>query len=205
MTTGDVLVYVNGECVLGFSHQEIIELFQSIPVGSQVAVEVCRGYPLPFNLEDPNNEIHTTVAVTMPPTSKTSTTLTPSGVGGSGPVVQSKGGYARDGSGNLYDDTSGTEDSGSIFAIPVAQQLMTIRIAKGPLGFGFTIADSTYGQKVKQILDRPRCKNLAEGDILVEINGIMVKDLTHADVVQVLKTCPLDAESNIVIQRGGIP
>ena len=53
------------------------------------------------------------------------------------------------------------------------------------MGFGFTIADSAYGQKVKTILDRPRCKNLQEGDILVDINGINMRVMSHADVVQV--------------------
>ena len=64
-------------------------------------------------------------------------------------------------------------------------ELMTVQITKGAMGFGFTIADSAHGQKVKTILDRPRCKNLAEGDILVDINGIDMRVLTHAQVVQV--------------------
>ena len=71
------------------------------------------------------------------------------------------------------------------------------------MGFGFTIADSAYGQKVKQILDRERCLNLIEGDILVEINSTRVKDMTHADVVRVLKECPKGQASLIVVQRGG--
>lgn len=53
------------------------------------------------------------------------------------------------------------------------------------MGFGFTIADSAYGQKVKTILDRPRCKNLQEGDILVDINGINMRHMSHGEVVQV--------------------
>ena len=72
------------------------------------------------------------------------------------------------------------------------------------MGFGFTIADSAYGQKVKQIMDKGRCQTLQEGDILVEINQIKVKDMNHADVVRVLKNCKRDIASQIVIQRGGI-
>ena len=41
-------------------------------------------------------------------------------------------------------------------------EYLTIPIVKGTMGFGFTIADSVYGQKVKKILDRGRCKNLME-------------------------------------------
>lgn len=64
-------------------------------------------------------------------------------------------------------------------------EYLTVQITKGAMGFGFTIADSAYGQKVKTILDRPRCKNLQEGDILVDINGINMRIMTHSDVVQV--------------------
>ena len=81
-------------------------------------------------------------------------------------------------------------------------EFLTIPIVKGTMGFGFTIADSSYGQKVKKILDRPRCKNLQEGDILIDINNISVRGTTHAQVVQVLKDCSMGQEANIMVQRG---
>ena len=64
-------------------------------------------------------------------------------------------------------------------------EFLTIPIVKGITGFGFTIADSAHGQKVKKILDRDRCKNLMESDILVNINDINVRNMCHAEVVQV--------------------
>ena len=73
------------------------------------------------------------------------------------------------------------------------------------MGFGFTIADSAYGQKVKKILDRPRCKTLQEGDVLIEINGKSVRGMSHSEVVQVLKECTRGSEANISIQRGLLP
>lgn len=78
-----------------------------------------------------------------------------------------------------------------------------MNIVRGAMGFGFTIADSSYGQRVKQILDKTRCKNLMEGDVLLEINNNNVKDMSHAEVVQVLKDCPKGDETTIVVQRGG--
>lgn len=39
-------------------------MFQNIDPGRTVYLEVCRGYPLPFDPNDPNTEIVTTVAVT---------------------------------------------------------------------------------------------------------------------------------------------
>ncbi len=66
LSTGDVLVYVNDTCVLGFTHHDMVSMFQSIATGDLVALEVCRGYPLPFDPDDPDTEIVTTVAVTSP-------------------------------------------------------------------------------------------------------------------------------------------
>ena len=82
-------------------------------------------------------------------------------------------------------------------------EFLSICIVKGAMGFGFTIADSAYGQKVKKILDRQRCKNLMEGDILVDINSISVRNMCHGEVVQVLKDCARNQEATVTVQRGG--
>ena len=63
---GDVLVYVNDTCVLGFTHHDMVSMFQSIAPGETVSLEVCRGYPLPFDPNDSNTEVVTTVAVNAP-------------------------------------------------------------------------------------------------------------------------------------------
>lgn len=60
---GDVIVYVNEKCVLGYTHNDMVTVFQSISPGETVYLEVCRGYPLPFDPNDPCTEIVTTVAV----------------------------------------------------------------------------------------------------------------------------------------------
>ncbi|VDP13765.1 unnamed protein product, partial [Onchocerca flexuosa] len=53
---GDVLVFVNNECVLGSSQAHACLIFQSIGVGELVTLQICRGYPLLF---DPTNKIVT--------------------------------------------------------------------------------------------------------------------------------------------------
>lgn len=63
---GDVLVYVNDKCVLGYTHHDMVSVFQSISPGETVRLQVCRGYPLPFDPNDPNTEVVTTVAVNAP-------------------------------------------------------------------------------------------------------------------------------------------
>lgn len=62
--SGDVLVYVDGQCVLGFTHQDIVSSFQGIAIGQSVDLELCRGYPL--HPDDPNTEYIVTLAVTLP-------------------------------------------------------------------------------------------------------------------------------------------
>ncbi|KAG7478463.1 hypothetical protein MATL_G00080890 [Megalops atlanticus] len=47
MAAGDVIVEINGTCVLGMTHAAVVQMFQSIPVNQYVAMVLCRGYPLP--------------------------------------------------------------------------------------------------------------------------------------------------------------
>uniref|UniRef100_A0A8C6YAS8 Membrane associated guanylate kinase, WW and PDZ domain containing 2 n=1 Tax=Naja naja TaxID=35670 RepID=A0A8C6YAS8_NAJNA len=57
METGDVIVYINEVCVLGHTHADVVKLFQSVPIGQSVNLVLCRGYPLPFDPEDPANSV----------------------------------------------------------------------------------------------------------------------------------------------------
>lgn len=47
LQVGDVLVRINGISVLTYSHRKVVDLFQSLPLDSDVVIEVRRGYPLP--------------------------------------------------------------------------------------------------------------------------------------------------------------
>ena len=44
---GDVIIRVNGISVLNYSRQKVADLFKGIYSGTEVKIEVCRGYPLP--------------------------------------------------------------------------------------------------------------------------------------------------------------
>lgn len=224
---GDVLVYVNDTIVLGFSHQDVVNMFQGITIGEKVTLEVCRGYPLPFDPNDPNTEIITTVAVTLPEANSTPTTNTSSYSTGYNNLSRSEGDglnvtarsiksmpdLSRTGSherqhvsqrNKSFDELNNeSTDNFSILPNGNKPEIIAVKIVKGTMGFGFTIADSVYGQKVKQILDKQRCQYLLEGDVLLEINQYKVKDMSHNDVVKVLKECPTGTASDIIIQRGG--
>uniref|UniRef100_A0A8D9A780 Membrane-associated guanylate kinase, WW and PDZ domain-containing protein 1 n=1 Tax=Cacopsylla melanoneura TaxID=428564 RepID=A0A8D9A780_9HEMI len=197
LQTGDVLVYVNDKCVLGYTHHDMVSVFQSISPGETVQLEVCRGYPLPFDPNDPNTEVITTVAVNAPDHDNTSERH----------LYMSANDFT-DQSVKSMPDLYASEKmvklerpSSTDLILESDSEYLTIPIVKGAMGFGFTIADSSHGQKVKKILDRQRCKNLAEGDILIEINNLNVRNMCHGEVVQVLKDCQRNLEANIIVQR----
>ncbi|GAB0090029.1 membrane-associated guanylate kinase, WW and PDZ domain-containing protein 1 [Sergentomyia squamirostris] len=211
LQTGDVLVYVNDICVLGFTHHDMVNVFQSILPGETVPLEVCRGYPLPFDPNDPNTEVVTTIAVdginSDPEKARILMDLNMDGnynfLDMSDPV--SPGAIGGQSVKNPLARLQGDHDH---FFTPKAEnepEIHHISIVKGGMGFGFTIADSAYGQKVKKILDRQCCKDLQEGDILLAINSIGVKQMSHNEVVQVLKDCPKSQEAILKVQRGFHP
>ncbi|CAH2060572.1 unnamed protein product, partial [Iphiclides podalirius] len=82
---------------------------------------------------------------------------------------------------------------------PGRELVLTLR--RGAAGFGFTIADSVHGQKVKKVLDRSRCAGLREGDLLLQIGDVDVRHAPHQHVVQVLKDCPALHETTLRVWR----
>ncbi|CAG7721513.1 unnamed protein product [Allacma fusca] len=222
LRTGDVLVRVNGRCVLGYTHQEMVSMFQSIAPGEEVHLEVCRGYPLPFDPADPNTEIVTTVAVApiatpdggeKRPMVWTGRPSTPDSLAHSAhslpELSADRPGYGRSNNARpasvdlLLDSPSHPRSDKMMSKYPVMEPaiFLTVGIIKGGAGFGFTIADSVAGQKVKKVLDPSHCGGLEEGDRLIAIDGIDLRGLSHTQVVQVLKDFPLGKEASLTIQR----
>ncbi|XP_065406761.1 membrane-associated guanylate kinase, WW and PDZ domain-containing protein 1 isoform X28 [Chrysemys picta bellii] len=213
METGDVIVSVNDTCVLGHTHAQVVKIFQSIPIGASVDLELCRGYPLPFDPDDPNTSLVTSVAILDKepiivngqenydsPASHSSKTGKVNGLKEQRPSSPAE--VSSNGSHGYPNDTVSLASS-----IATQPELITVHIVKGPMGFGFTIADSPGGggQRVKQIVDSPRCRGLKEGDLIVEVNKKNVQNLTHNQVVDMLIECPKGSEVTLLVQRGGLP
>ena len=212
---------VNDTCVLGYTHAQVVKIFQSIGIGSMVNLELCRGYPLPFDPDDPNTSMVTSVAITenkepiivngqeshnnydSPPSSH--------GSHGSNHLANNGGGgMALNGLPRPHSPSSASEAAGSegqtlASSIATQPELITVHMEKGDKGFGFTIADSPGGggQRVKQIVDYPRCRGLKEGDIIVEVNKKNVQTMSHNQVVDLLSKCPKGTEVTMLVQRGG--
>nr|UDP83074.1 MAGI2 [Scophthalmus maximus] len=234
MDTGDVIVYINDICVLGTTHADVVKLFQSVPIGQSVTLVLCRGYPLPFDPEDPSGAA--------------SASLTPIGLEHRPLVVNGRSSYDPyleylslssqlppqalaqvgghhpgdthlDGS-SLPPTTPGSasaltphEDNVSMASSGTAgvagataqgAELLTVTMVKGMEGFGFTIADSPTGQRVKQVLEpgSQAASGLIEGDLILEVNQQPVAAAGHGRVVEMLKECPVGAEATLLIQRG---
>ncbi|XP_009995319.1 PREDICTED: LOW QUALITY PROTEIN: membrane-associated guanylate kinase, WW and PDZ domain-containing protein 1 [Chaetura pelagica] len=213
METGDVIVSVNDTCVLGHTHAQVVKIFQSIPIGASVDLELCRGYPLPFDPDDPNTSLVTSVAILDKepiivngqenydsPASHSSKTGKVNGTKEARPSSPAE--VSSGGPHGYPNDTVSLASS-----IATQPELITVHIVKGPMGFGFTIADSPGGggQRVKQIVDSPRCRGLKEGDLIVEVNKKNVQSLTHNQVVDMLIECPKGSEVTLLVQRGGLP
>ncbi|XP_068015647.1 membrane-associated guanylate kinase, WW and PDZ domain-containing protein 3 isoform X2 [Melanerpes formicivorus] len=206
---GDVIVDINGSCVLGHTHADVVQMFQLVPVNQYVNMTLCRGYPLPDDNEDPVVDIVTaTPIINGPPVTKgdvcvASQDLIPGTVvldqnGKMGPMLVN---------GRLNGPSMDTAEQRISLASSGASQpeLVTIPLIKGPKGFGFAIADSPTGQKVKMILDSQWCQGLQKGDVIKEICHQNVQSLTHLQVVEVLKQFPVGAEVPLLILRGGPP
>lgn len=206
-----MIVSVNDTCVLGYTHAQVVKIFQSIPIGSMVDLELCRGYPLPFDPDDPNTSLVTSVAI----------------VDKEPIIVNGQESYDSPSSHGSHNGTASepprplspahepTPDSSQeqrfagdavtlASSIATQPELITVHMEKGDKGFGFTIADSPGGggQRVKQIVDYPRCRGLREGDIIVEVNKRNVQNLTHNQVVDLLSKCPKGSEVTMLVQRG---
>lgn len=200
---GDVIVDINGTCVLGHTHADVVQMFQLVPVNQYVNMTLCRGYPLPDENEDPvaANSTINGQSITKGDSCVITQELIPGTV-----VLDQNGkpchilvnGRLNGPSTDLSEQTSSVSSSGCSQA-----ELVTISLIKGPKGFGFAIADSPSGQKVKMILDSQWCHGLQKGDIIKDIYHQNVQNLTHLQVVEVLKQFPVGAEVPLLILRGG--
>ncbi|XP_068852220.1 membrane-associated guanylate kinase, WW and PDZ domain-containing protein 3 isoform X1 [Aphelocoma coerulescens] len=203
---GDVIVDINGSCVLGHTHADVVQMFQLIPVNQYVNMTLCRGYPLPDDSEDPVVDIVTaTPVINGPPVAKGDTSVSSQDLVAGTVVLDQNGKMLVNGRLNGPSMDSAEQRVSCASSGGSQPELVTIPLVKGPKGFGFAIADSPTGQKVKMILDSQWCQGLQKGDVIKEICHQNVQSLTHLQVVEVLKQFPVGAEVPLLILRGGPP
>ncbi|XP_038147152.1 membrane-associated guanylate kinase, WW and PDZ domain-containing protein 3-like isoform X1 [Cyprinodon tularosa] len=215
MASGDVIVEINGTCVLGKTHPEVVQMFQSIPINQYVDMVLCRGYPLP-----PDVDLESDDPLPPPPPPPATQPLHGGEVVTAVPLINGqpllvKGDVLHGSSQELHYVTTDASGRPVVAALPNGRQpeqgatgmlqpeLVSVPLVKGPGGFGFAIADCPLGQKVKMILDAQWCRGLQKGDVIKEINRQNVQTLSHAQVVDILKEFPVGSEVNVLVLRGG--
>uniref|UniRef100_A0AAR2KET7 Membrane-associated guanylate kinase, WW and PDZ domain-containing protein 3 n=1 Tax=Pygocentrus nattereri TaxID=42514 RepID=A0AAR2KET7_PYGNA len=183
IASGDVIVDINGTCVLGKTHADVVQMFQSVAVNQYVDMVLCRGYPLPEDAgasDDGTSDI-------VPPMQD----------------VQPRGPEVAASPQEPHYPLNGRYPDNPAESTLLQPELVSVPLVKGPGGFGFAIADCPLGQKVKMILDAQWCRGLLKGDVIKEINRQNVQTLSHAQVVDILKELPVGAEVNVLVLRGG--
>ncbi|XP_054639271.1 membrane-associated guanylate kinase, WW and PDZ domain-containing protein 3-like isoform X2 [Dunckerocampus dactyliophorus] len=220
MASGDVIVEINGLCVLGKTHPEVVQMFQSIPINQYVDMVLCRGYPLPPDVDlDSDDPLP---PPPPPPTNQPQQALHGGEVVTAVPLINGqpllvKGDVLHGSSQDLHYVTTDSSGRPVVATLPNGRQgelgesaasmlqpeMVSVPLVKGPGGFGFAIADCPLGQKVKMILDAQWCRGLQKGDVIKEINRQNVQTLSHAQVVDILKDFPVGSEVNVLVLRGG--
>lgn len=207
-------------CVLGKTHPEVVQMFQSIPINQYVDMVLCHGYPLPPDVDLNNDD--PLPPPPPPPASQPQQALHGGEVVTAVPLINGqpllvKGDVLHGSSQDLHYVTVDASGRPVVAAIPNGRQgdcgevatsmlnpeLVNVPLVKGPGGFGFAIADCPLGQKVKMILDAQWCRGLQKGDVIKEINKQNVQALSHAQVVDILKELPVGSEVNVIVLRGG--
>uniref|UniRef100_A0A1A7WSN5 Membrane-associated guanylate kinase, WW and PDZ domain-containing protein 3 n=1 Tax=Iconisemion striatum TaxID=60296 RepID=A0A1A7WSN5_9TELE len=207
---GDVIVDINRACVLGKTHSDVVQMFQSIPINQYVDLVLCRGYPLPEDSSS-SEEASGSLIASMD-ASPSPSTSTPQNVPDGGalsrqtvsvPPMTNGGRHHLPHPQQQQQNLPLTLNQEGPDPTLLQPELVSVPLVKGPGGFGFAIADCPLGQKVKMILDAQWCRGLLKGDVIKEINRQNVQTLSHSQVVDILKDLPVGSEVNVLVLRGG--
>lgn len=171
MASGDVIVDINGACVLGKTHADVVKMFQSIPINQYVDMVLCRGYPLPedsSSSEDASAGRGTSKDSSPSPSTPQDLHCTvPDAAGGTLPrqtaavAPMTNGGrhhhhhhhhtHPHQQQQHHHHQVPHSPNQDGPDTTLLQPELISVPLVKGPGGFGFAIADCPLGQKVKMI------------------------------------------------------
>lgn len=173
---GDILISAVGVSVAGMQHTDIARLFSTFAVGDRVRLTFARStYVVDANLVPDeylfSNGTNGDMAVAVKHPS------------------------------NLYSVEQNLASQNHHILVNQEYELITVTLKRGDQGFGFTISDSVAGQRVKKIQNNELCSNLKQNDILISIDGQDITRLTHKEVVEQLKNCPVGRDVSLTVKR----
>lgn len=200
-----------------------MDVFQSIKPGETVTLDICRGYPLPFDPNDPNTEVVTTIAVdglNLNTEKKSQHLLSNICLNNDNYLSNSSNKAPGEGniSGlNIHDEKNNIQiasetdqnhhvDGGVLdtsgFILMKKPEIYIFPVVKNSLGFDFTVKESPLGPRIQKIFDHGYCiSELEDGDTLLAINDIPVNNRPYIEVLQLLQNCPKSETTRIKIQR----
>ena len=158
--------------MLGATQDEACRILRSVPVGAPCTIQVCRGYALVL---DPTNKVRTADRFHLADASKHSP-----------PPLQIN-------AETIYAPATSHQTRNS--------ETSQIAICKSSKGFGFTITDSPQGQRIKSILYPDQCRNLNEGDLILQVDGQNAQAMSHGQLVRILQELPIGYQTQIIVAR----
>ncbi|KAL5267351.1 hypothetical protein ACHWQZ_G004409 [Mnemiopsis leidyi] len=194
LLAGDILVKVNGQIVSNLTHSGVVQLFKSIPNGAEARLELRRN-----DQSGVDHHQHHQPYQHYPHQQPYQQQPYPQ----QQPYHQQPYQQQPYTNGRGYHD-QGAESSSSRSTGSVNNphgDLIPIYIDKGDNGFGFTIHQSTAGQRIKTIMDRSRCAYLMEGDLIIQINSEPLVNKSHGETVHLLKSIPPHTRTLLLISR----
>jgi len=227
---GDVIVRVDDLIVLGHTHPEVVKLFKSILVGQVVNMELNRGYPLLLSASEQSSieeynenkepasasskdfqrELERLNARLEPQNSISDVLLEPSyhhmeyynnhpNYNPPGykmhPTMQPQFQTVHS---HLSRATSVNSLQHPSSFQPCVMQFI---VEKSNGGFGFSVTDSPFGQRIDGIVDKNKCPMLLEEDIILEIDGVPVQNMPHNNVIEMLQNYKIGDCVILLIQR----
>uniref|UniRef100_A0A8C4Q764 Uncharacterized protein n=1 Tax=Eptatretus burgeri TaxID=7764 RepID=A0A8C4Q764_EPTBU len=202
MVPGDVITHVDGECVLGRTQSDVVDLLRTAPIGATVRIDLCRGYPLPID------------SMTHDPSSRVAKSM----VQKTGEVKNKRAlvcrhpGFWEVNQNGLTGRMHASMDKGHKTNIwPLRLNDCSFTLLSPLLGsgdFGFTLTDSPSGERIRHIARGPQSpmagsswESLCEGDVLVEAAGRSVHGWAHSDIIRTFREWPQGEPLHLVVAR----
>uniref|UniRef100_H2ZVR4 Uncharacterized protein n=1 Tax=Latimeria chalumnae TaxID=7897 RepID=H2ZVR4_LATCH len=211
---GDIVVFIGGTCVLGFSHRQAVRMFQSVPKGGSIDMVLCRGYPLLDSEHQTSTSMckGTSIRLHSKDPVSDSDVQSPATDSSMEAGVCSGDDFSARKLSPDYKRTNGFEagirDSGlylSPVTLATTLQLVPVPLAKSHQGLGFSVVGcrSGGGARVQRIWDGRSCPLLEGGDVIIKVNGADTRTLSAEQIEEILQQFTKEGDVILLVQRGG--
>lgn len=169
---GDVIVAVNEHVTVGWSHQQLVRLFNSIPTNAVTTIKFCRGYALP---EDESVDLVNDLV----------------------PDHQSQQEQISNNSSHSQNNLI----LPSMISHQLITLTINLTKGPSGFGFHF-YKNQTNGQvEVLTLTEQGKSNGLLEKDLLLKIDNVDLAHISQNQIIELLSQYPVSSEVSAVIQR----